>query len=86
MHRLYPLLHLAKEPCVFSEIKSITLHLCGFTFIYAEIKSNTNQLSFRLILHWLSLRGCHVMNERLEKNEDSKSELINSLSGSYCIG
>ncbi len=28
----------AKEPCVFSEIKSITLDLCGFTFIYAEIK------------------------------------------------
>ncbi len=44
MHRLYPLLHLAKEPCVFSEIKSITLHLCGFTFIYAEIKSNKQQI------------------------------------------
>ncbi len=43
MHRLYPLLHLAKEPCVFSEIKSITLHLYGITFIYAEIKSNTNK-------------------------------------------
>ncbi len=26
----------AKEPCVFSEIKSITVHLYGFTFIYAE--------------------------------------------------
>ncbi len=32
--------HIAKEPRVFSEIKSITLHLCGFTFIYAEIKPN----------------------------------------------
>ncbi len=30
----------------------------------------TNQFSFWLILHWLSLRGCHVMNERL-KPEDS---------------
>ncbi len=32
--------HIAKEPCVFSEIKSITLHLCAVTIIYAEIKSN----------------------------------------------
>ncbi len=30
-----------KEPCVFSEMKNITLHLCGFSFIYAEIKSNS---------------------------------------------
>ncbi len=32
--------HIAKEPCVFSEIKSITLHLCAVTIIYVEIKSN----------------------------------------------
>ncbi len=30
---------------------------------------------------WVSFK----MNERLEKPEDSKSELINYLSGSYCI-
>ncbi len=41
MHRLHPLLHLAKEPCVFRKNKSITLHLFGFTFIHAEIKSNS---------------------------------------------
>ncbi len=33
----------------------------------------------------LSLWGCHLMNERL-KPEVSKGELINSLSGSCCIG
>ncbi len=31
------------------------------------------------------LWGCHMMNERLQP-EDSKGELIHSLSGSYCIG
>ncbi len=39
------------------------------------------QFSFRLWLHRFSLWGCHVMNERL-KPEDSRDELINSLSGS----
>ncbi len=33
---------------------------------------------FPLRLHRLSLRGCHVMNERL-KPDDSKVELLNSL-------
>ncbi len=41
---------------------------------------------FRLSRHRFSLWGCHVMNERLEKPEDSIDELINSLSGSDCIG
>ncbi len=36
------------------------------------------------MMHWLSLRGCRVINERL-KPDDSKGELIYSLSGSYCI-
>ncbi len=40
---------------------------------------------FSLRLHRFSLLGCHVMNERL-KPEDSGGELINSLSGSNCIG
>ncbi len=40
---------------------------------------------FSLRLHRFSLWGCHVMNERL-KPEDSRDELINSLSGSDCIG
>ncbi len=40
--------------------------------------------SFSLRLHRFSLWGGHVMNERL-KPEDSRDELINSLSGSYCI-
>ncbi len=38
---------------------------------------------FPLDLHRFSLRGCHVMNERL-KTEDSRDELINYRSGSYC--
>ncbi len=50
-----------------------------------RLKRWTNQFSFRLILHRFSLRGCHVMNEWLEKPEGSKGELINSLSGLYCI-
>ncbi len=40
--------------------------------------------SFSLRPHKFSLWGCRVMNERL-KPEESKGELINSLSGSYCI-
>ncbi|KAI2664102.1 General transcription factor IIH subunit 3 [Labeo rohita] len=35
-------------------------------------------------LYRLTLQGCHVMNERL-KPEDSRDELINSLSGSDCV-
>ncbi len=41
-------------------------------------------LTFSLRLHRFSLWGGHVMNERL-KPEDSRDELINSLSGSNCI-
>ncbi len=37
-----------------------------------------------LRLHRFSLWCCNVMNERL-KPEDSKGELINYLSGLYCI-
>ncbi len=40
----------------------------------------TNKFSFRLILHWLSLWGCHVMKEWLEKPEDSKQ--VNYLTNS----
>ncbi len=40
--------------------------------------------SFSLRLHRFSLWGCHVRIERL-KPEDSRDELINSLSGSDCI-
>ncbi len=39
---------------------------------------------FSLRLHRFSLWCYHVINERL-KPEDSRDELINSLSGSYCI-
>ncbi len=50
-----------------------------------RLKRWTNPFSFWLILHRFNLWGCHVMNERLQP-EDSKGELIHSLSGSYCIG
>ncbi len=45
----------------------------------------TNQYSFRLWLRGFSVWGCHVTNDRL-KPEDSRDELINTLSGSDCRG
>ncbi len=44
--------HIAKEPCVFSEIKSSTFNLCGFTLIYAEIESNS--MEDRFLWQWPS--------------------------------
>ncbi len=44
----------SQEPCVFSELKNITLHLCGFALIYAEIKSNSLGFQFiRFSFHFL---------------------------------
>ncbi len=71
-----------KESC---KLTNFSIQVCHATWQKNKRLERWTQLSFRLRLHWLSLWGFNVMNEQV-KTKDSKGELINSLSGSDCIG
>ncbi len=48
----------SQEPCAFSELKNITLRLCGFAFIYAEIKSNSSLDGIGSNIHVVGVKCC----------------------------
>ncbi len=71
-----------------SKLTNFSIQCCHITWQKNErLERWINRFSLQLILHRFKfrLRGCHMTNERL-KPEDSRDELINYLSSSYCIG